>query len=105
VHLDEEYARTTRFGGTIAHGMFVASLISTALALDLPGPGTIYLGQTLRFVRPVRVGDAVTVRLEVLETIPDKNRARLRTTCLNDAGETVIEGEATVLVPATPSQS
>jgi 3-hydroxybutyryl-CoA dehydratase len=99
VHLDEAFARTTRFGGTIAHGMLVASFISTTLAKDLPGPGTIYLSQSLKFTRPVRVGDTVTVHLEVLEIVPERSRVRLATTCRTDGGETVIDGEALVMAP------
>jgi 3-hydroxybutyryl-CoA dehydratase len=100
VHLDEDFAKTTRFGGRIAHGMLVASYISAAIASDLPGPGSIYMGQTLKFVLPVRIGDTITVRLEVIEVIREKSRARLSTVCRNQAGETVLEGEALVLVPS-----
>ena len=100
VHLDEAFAAKTRFGGRIAHGMFVASLISTTLATKLPGPGTIYLGQSLKFLRPARLGDVITVRLEVLEVMREKSRARIATLCRNQAGEAVIEGEALVMVPA-----
>ncbi len=99
VHVDEAAAARSRFGGRIAHGMLGAGLISAAIANDLPGPGTIYLAQSLRFVRPVRLGDTVTTRVEVVELMPDKRRARLRTTCSNQHSELVIEGEATVLVP------
>ena len=74
--------------------------VSSALANDLPGPGTIYLGQTLKFRCPVRIGDTVTVRLEVVEIIAEKRRARLSTVCRNQSGEVVLEGEATVLLPA-----
>lgn len=98
VHLDEAYAKTTRFKGRIAHGMLVASYISTVLAAKLPGPGTIYLGQTLTFKAPVRLGDKVDVRVTVSEVVPEKNRAILKTQCR--VGETVVlEGEATVLAP------
>lgn len=99
VHLDEEAARRTQFGGRIAHGMLTAGFVSAALASKLPGPGSVYLGQTLRFTRPVRIGDTVTVRLEVLEVIAEKRRVRLATTCTNQNGETVLQGEATVMVP------
>jgi 3-hydroxybutyryl-CoA dehydratase len=99
VHLDEAFAATTRFGGRIAHGLLVAGHISAAIAADLPGPGSIYLGQTLKFVHPVKLGDEITVRLEVIEVVQEKARARLTTICRNQAGEVVIEGEATVLVP------
>jgi len=99
VHLDEEIASRSQFGGRIAHGMLTAGLISAAIASKLPGPGSIYLGQTLRFTRPVRIGDTVTVRLEVLEVISAKRRMRLATVCTNQHGETVLDGEATVMVP------
>lgn len=100
VHFDEAYAAGTRFGGRIAHGMLVAGLVSSALANDMPGPGTIYLSQSLRFTRPVRIGDAITVRLEVMEVVAEKRRARIATVCRNQAGEVVLDGEATVLLPA-----
>jgi 3-hydroxybutyryl-CoA dehydratase len=98
VHLDEAYAKTTRFKGRIAHGLLVASFISTVLAAKLPGPGTVYLGQTLSFKAPVRLGDKVEARVTVSEVIPDKGRAILKTQCR--VGETVVlDGEATVLAP------
>lgn len=98
VHLDPDYARTTRFGGCIVHGMLVGSLVSAALAARLPGPGTIYLQQSLKFRAPVPVGSTVVVTLEVLELIPDKRRVRLLTTA--SVGETaVLEGEALVRAP------
>jgi 3-hydroxybutyryl-CoA dehydratase len=79
--------------------MLGAGLISAAIAMKLPGPGAIYLAQSLRFTKPVRVGDTVTARVEVAEVIVTKKRVRLLTTCRNQKGETVIEGEATVMVP------
>ena len=97
VHMDEEAAAKTRFGGRIAHGMLSAGLISAAIANRLPGSGSIYLGQTLKFTAPVRIGDTVTVSVSVLELL-SKKRVRLSTTCANQKGETVIEGEATVLM-------
>ena len=99
VHLDEAAAKQTIFGGRIAHGMLGASIISAAIAMKLPGPGSIYLSQSLRFTKPVRIGDTVTAHVEVMEVIPAKKRVRLATTCRNQAGELVIEGEATVMVP------
>lgn len=98
VHLDAEYAATTLFKERIAHGMLSGALISAAIATTLPGPGTIYLGQSLRFTRPVKIGDALSVELEVLEKLP-KNRVRIGTRVLNQAGEAVVEGEAEVLAP------
>ncbi|SDH36938.1 MaoC family dehydratase [Pseudomonas panipatensis] len=98
VHLDADYAATTLFKERIAHGMLSGALISAAIATTLPGPGTIYLGQNLRFTRPVKLGDRLTVALEVLEKLP-KNRVRIGTRVLNQNGEAVVEGEAEVLAP------
>ncbi|MDO8502526.1 MAG: MaoC family dehydratase [Gemmatimonadaceae bacterium] len=97
VHVDEEAAAKSRFGSRIAHGMLSAGLISAAIANRMPGPGSIYLGQTLRFTRPVRIGDTVTVLVAVTELLP-KNRVKLSTVCRNQNGETVLDGEATVLM-------
>lgn len=101
VHLDEDAAKATPFGGRIAHGMLSAGLISAVLGTRLPGPGTIYLGQNLKFRAPVRIGDTVTATASVTALDPLRRRATLRTTC-TVAGKPVIEGEATVLVPARP---
>jgi len=98
-HVDEVEAAKGMFGGRIAHGLLSAGFISTVLAMRLPGPGTIYLSQNLRFVRPVRIGDTVTARVEVAEVIAAKRRVRLTTTVANHHRETVIDGEATVMVP------
>jgi len=97
VHVDEEFAKTTRFGRRIAHGMFTASLISAVLANKLPGEGNVYLGQTLQFVAPVFAGDEVTARVVVREIREDKPVVKLETICTNQRGEVVIRGEATVL--------
>jgi 3-hydroxybutyryl-CoA dehydratase len=97
VHVDEEAAAKSRFGGRIAHGMLSAGLVSAAIANRLPGPGSIYLGQTLRFTAPVRLGDTVTVRLTITELL-SKKRVKLSTVCQNQNGETVLEGEATILM-------
>lgn len=99
VHLDEEYAATTRFGRRIAHGMLGASLISTVLAGELPGPGSVYLSQTLRFTAPVYLGDTVTARVTVKHVREDKPVVTLETVCTNQRGERVVEGEAVVLSP------
>jgi 3-hydroxybutyryl-CoA dehydratase len=104
-HVDEVAASASRFGGRIAHGMLVAGFISTVLGTRLPGPGTIYLSQSLRFTAPVRLGDTVTARVEVAELVPAKRRARLATTVRNQRGETVVEGEAVVMVPARPEEA
>ncbi len=96
MHLDEEYGKTTAFGGRIAHGMLSASLLSAVLGTRLPGQGVIYLGQSLRFKAPVRIGDTVHARVTVKEVIADKCRVVLDTVC-TVAGKVVIEGEATVM--------
>ncbi len=96
VHLDEAFAQTTPFKGRIAHGMLAASVISGALAGRLPGPGSVYLGQSLRFKGPVRPGDTVDVTVTVKELMPEKRRVTMSTVCT--VGDTaVIEGEALVL--------
>lgn len=100
VHLDEEFGKRSRFGARIAHGMLTASLISAVLANKLPGEGSVYLGQTLKFVAPVFPGDEVTARVTVTEVREDKPILKLETVCLNQKGETVIRGEATVLASA-----
>jgi 3-hydroxybutyryl-CoA dehydratase len=97
VHLDESYAAATRFGRRIAHGMLAASLISTVLASELPGRGSVYLSQTLRFTAPVYLGDTVTARVTVTHVREDKPVVTLETVCTNQRGERVIEGEAVVL--------
>jgi 3-hydroxybutyryl-CoA dehydratase len=96
VHFDEEFARNTRFGKRIAHGMLSASLISGVLGNKLPG--TIYLSQTLKFTAPVYLGDTVTVRATVTNIREDKPIVTLETICTNQNGDTVIKGEAVVLV-------
>ena len=98
VHVDAVAAAQSRFGERIAHGMLSAGFISAVIAMRLPGPGSIYLSQTLRFTKPVRIGDTVTTRVEVVEVIAPKRRLRLATVCRNQNGETVVEGEAVVLV-------
>ena len=98
VHLDDEFAATTRFGKRIAHGMLAVSLISAALANDLPGPGTVYLSQSVQFKAPVYPGDTVTAIIEVKSVREDKPIATLITTCVNQDNVTVIEGEAVVLL-------
>jgi 3-hydroxybutyryl-CoA dehydratase len=97
VHVDEEFAKTTRFGRRIAHGMLTASLISSVLANKLPGEGSVYLGQTLKFVAPVFPGDEITARVTVKEIREDKPILKLETICVNQRNEIVIRGEATVL--------
>ena len=98
LHLDEEFAKQTRFGRRIAHGMLSASLISAVIAKELPGEGSIYLGQTLQFVAPVFLDDTVTARVTVSSIREDKPILKLETVCTNQREEVVIRGEATVLV-------
>lgn len=102
-HLNEQYASGTVFGGRIAHGMLTAGLISAALGTRLPGPGAIYLGQTLRFLAPVRFGDTITATVTVRELKQEKNRAILETTCINQDGKVVVTGEAVISPRKTPS--
>ena len=98
-HINEEYAAGTFFKNRIAHGMLTAGFISAVIGMQLPGPGTIYMGQTLQFLAPVRIGDTVTARVEVVEKIDDKKRVRLATTCTNQEGTQLISGEAMVSPP------
>jgi 3-hydroxybutyryl-CoA dehydratase len=98
VHLDEAYAATTTFGERIAHGMLSGAYVSAVLGTKLPGPGAIYLSQSLRFRRPVRIGDLVTARATVTALDPAKGRVTLETVCLVD-GKTVVDGEAVVIAP------
>lgn len=98
MHVDEVAASQTRFGSRIAHGMLSAGFISACIGMKLPGPGAVYMGQTLRFTKPVRIGDTVTARLEVIELIPEKKRLRLSTQCTNQDGVVLIEGEATIMM-------
>ena len=96
MHMDEEYGRATPFGGRIAHGMLSASLLSSVLGNRLPGPGTIYLGQSLRFRAPVKPGDTVRARVTVKEVVAEKCRVVLDTVC-TVGSKVVIDGEATVM--------
>ncbi len=98
IHLDEEHAKATRFGRRIAHGMLVSSLISNVIGNELPGIGSIYLGQTLQFLAPVFPGDTITARATVTSVREDKPIVKIETVCRNQRDEIVIKGEATVLV-------
>lgn len=98
-HTDEVSASQTPFGGRIAHGILSAGLISAVLGMRLPGPGTIYLGQELRFTKPVHIGDTVTATCTVTEILAEKNIVKLDTTCTNQNGDVVIKGMATVMPP------
>jgi len=101
VHLDADYAAKTLFKERIAHGMITGALISAAVACELPGPGTIYLGQQMTFQKPVKIGDTLTVRLEILEKLP-KFKVRIATRVFNQHEELVVDGEADILAPRKP---
>src|SRR5919107_6129016 len=98
IHLAQHFAAKTPFKTRIAHGLYTASLISAVLGTRLPGPGAVYISQTLNFRAPVRIGDTVEVTVEVAELVPERRRARLTCTCAVN-GETVLDGEALVKVP------
>ena len=98
LHVDEVSARRSRFGQRIAHGILSAGLVSAVLGMKLPGPGGIYLSQSLRFLRPVKFGDTVTATAEVVAYRPEKRVLTLKTSCTNQQGETVAEGESVLLV-------
>jgi len=98
-HINEAHAKNTFFKTRIAHGMLTAGFISNILGMQLPGPGTIYMRQSLNFLAPVRFGDTITAKVEVVEVIAEKNRVRLKTTCTNQEGTVVLDGEAMVIPP------
>jgi 3-hydroxybutyryl-CoA dehydratase len=102
IHLSEHFAAQTPFGTRIAHGLYTASLISAVLGTRLPGPGAVYISQTLNFRAPVKIGDTVEVKVTVVELVPDKRRARLTCTC-SVGDEVVLDGEAWVKVPSKES--
>ncbi len=99
IHLDKEVGAASIFGRRVAQGMLTAGFISGVLGTQFPGQGTIYLSQTAKFLKPVFMGDTITVRLEVLEVMAQKNRIRVQTTCRNQDGKDVLEGEALVMPP------
>jgi 3-hydroxybutyryl-CoA dehydratase len=103
-HIDEAYAQGTFFKTRIAHGMLSAGFISAVIGTRLPGPGTIYMQQSLKFLAPVRIGDTITATVEVIEKIEDKKRVRLKTACANQDGVAVLDGEALVS-PPRPSKA
>lgn len=98
-HLNAEYAKKTPFRERIAHGILSLGLVSTVLGTELPGKGTIYMGQNVKFLAPVHFGDTVTAVVEVKSLQPDKNKVILRTYCINQDGTVVLDGEATVMPP------
>ncbi len=101
VHLDEAYAAKTMFKGRIAHGMLTAGLVSAVFGTRMPGPGAIYISQTLNFKAPVRIGDHAVAKVKVVELVPEKRRARFECVCLvND--KPVLDGEAVLMVPVRP---
>ncbi len=97
VHLDEEYAAKTMFKKRISHGILVSGLISAVLGTKLPGEGAIYMGQELKFMAPVYIGDTITATVEIIELVPEKNRVICSTICTNQDGKQVIVGKATLL--------
>jgi 3-hydroxybutyryl-CoA dehydratase len=99
IHLDQAYAEKTIFKGRIAHGLLSVGLLSSILGNILPGHGTIYLSQEVKFLAPVRIGDTLTARVEVIELIPDKNRAKFKTICMNQDGKIVVDGIAWAMPP------
>lgn len=101
-HIDESYAQGTFFKTRIAHGMLSAGFVSAVIGTRLPGPGTIYMQQTLKFLAPVRIGDTVTAIVEVVEKIEAKKQVRLKTACVNQEGVTILDGEALVSPPRPP---
>jgi len=101
IHSDPAYAAATAFREPIAPGVFTAGLISAVIGTQLPGPGAIYLSQSLKFMKPVKPGDTITARVEVLEVLTERNRVRLSTICRNQRGEDVLSGEAWVMPSKT----
>lgn len=95
-HINEEYAKKTYFKGRIAHGMLLAGFISNVVGCKLPGPGAIYVKQELKFTAPARIGDTITAKATVTEVVADTNRVVLQTTCTNQNGEVVLDGQAVV---------
>ncbi|MBS4536412.1 MaoC family dehydratase [Clostridium sp. D2Q-14] len=98
-HINEEVSKETMFKGRIAHGMLTSGLVSAVLGVHLPGPGTIYLGQELKFTAPVRFGDTIKAEVKVIEKIEEKNTVKLKTICTNQKHDVVLKGIATVMPP------
>ena len=101
MQVNDVYAKNTRFGERIVHGMLSASLISTVIGTQLPGNGTIYVEQIVDFKSPIYFGDTITARVEVSDIYPERNRVKLKTYCVNQHGEVVVDGYATVLPPSS----
>lgn len=102
VHVDADYAATTMFKERIAHGMLSAAYISAVFGMELPGPGAIYISQTLNFKAPVKIGDTVVATVKVVELVPEKKRARFDCVCTVN-GTPVVQGEAVLMVPSRPA--
>lgn len=100
LHLDPEFAKTTMFGERIAHGMMTGAIVSAALVMSLTGPGAIYRSQSLRFRRPVKIGDVITVHLEITERNEEKKVLTIDCDCINQSGESVAKGVAEIIAPA-----
>jgi 3-hydroxybutyryl-CoA dehydratase len=99
VHLDQAYAEKTIFKGRIAHGLLSVGLLSSILGNILPGYGTIYLSHDIKFLAPVKIGDTITARVEVIELVQEKNRAKFKTSCMNQNGKEVVDGIAWAMPP------
>jgi 3-hydroxybutyryl-CoA dehydratase len=103
-HVNQPYAEKTFFKARIAHGMLVAGLLSAVMANQLPGPGSVYIHQGLDFKAPVYIGDTVTAQVEVLAIDPDAHRVEIKTTCINQNGDTVVDGQAMISPPKHPKE-
>ncbi|MFB4168618.1 MaoC family dehydratase [Virgibacillus sp. JSM 102003] len=99
IHTDQEYAENTFFGGRISHGLLTASMLSRLLGMHLPGPGSIYVSQSLNFTKPVYIGDTITAYAEVVKIDEDSRLLTLQTTCRNQSGSTVLDGEGVMKLP------
>lgn len=98
-HVNEAYAKNTFFKGRIAHGMLAAGFVSATIGMQLPGPGSVYISQEIKFLAPVHIGDTVTAHVEVAELNTEKNRVKLKTWCVNQDGVKILEGDAMVSPP------
>ena len=98
LHFNEDWAKTTMFKGRIAHGILTATYVSTVIGMKLPGPGTIYISQNMKFRRPVRIGDTITARVEVISKNDEKEFLTLKTICINQEDKVVLDGEAVVML-------
>ena len=96
LHFNEDWAKTTMFKGRIAHGILTATYVSTVIGMKLPGPGAIYMSQSMKFRRPVRIGDTITARVEVIGKNDEKELLMLKTVCINQEDKVVLDGDAVV---------